>query len=175
MPDELPQTDGQLVNPSIRSEKSDASFGWVLGLILGAMVLAVVIFFMVLVFFHGEEKLLADRRKATFPLAPTPSRTLPEKPHLEPLDRLEKITSSDVAVREESKLTILRSYGPTPEKGYIHIPIDRAMQLTAGQLPVRKEPADRQDLQWRENGLVDHGESNSGRMFKRRNPVWFGK
>jgi hypothetical protein len=53
------------------------------------------------------------------------------------------------------------------------------MQLLAEnkqfQLKVREEPADRKDLERRENGLVDHGESNSGRMFKRRKPIWFGK
>ncbi len=174
MPEELHQTNGQLEHPSVRSEKSDASFGWIIGLILGSAVFGVMIHFLVAAFFVGEERLLTSRSKSSFPLAPTPSRALPQEPHLEPLDRLENITSSNVFVREERKLTILDSYGPTAEKGFIHIPIDRAMQQVAGHLPARKEPADQQELQRRQNGLVDHGESNSGRMFKRRNPTWVG-
>ncbi len=175
MPDEIPQTDGQLEHPSVRSEKSDASFNWVLGLILGTIAFFGLMYYLVMVFFVGEERLLASRRKSGFPLAPTPSRALPSKPHLEPLDRLEKITSSDVYLREEEKLKILESLGPTSESGYVHVPIDRAMRLLADHLPVRKEPADQQELQRRQNGLVDHGESNSGRLFKRRNPAWFGE
>ncbi len=85
MPEEIHQTDGQLEHPTIRNEKSDASFGWILGLVIGAMVLAAVINYLVLAFFYGEERLLASRRKSTFPLATEPSRALPPEPRLEPI------------------------------------------------------------------------------------------
>jgi hypothetical protein len=55
-----------------------------------------------------------------------------------------------------------------PDKGVVRIPIGRAMALL--KLSVRQEPPAGQ--QRRDNGLVDAGESNSGRMFREK-PRWY--
>jgi hypothetical protein len=57
-----------------------------------------------------------------------------------------------------------------PEHGFIRIPIRRAMDLLANKLPARQEPPVSQRR--KANGLVDAGESNSGRMF-REEPRWY--
>ncbi len=63
----------------------------------------------------------------------------------------------------------LHNYGPAERSGYVHIPIERAMQLIPEKLPVRKDqPSD--DQLRRQNGLVDDGEPNSGRMFREKKP-----
>jgi hypothetical protein len=84
---------------------------------------------------------------------------------LEQLDRVAGLERSNVHVREESKEAILRSLGPTADEGFVHVPIERAMALLADKMPVR--PATPADQQRREGGLVDGGEPNSGRAFKR--------
>ena len=57
----------------------------------------------------------------------------------------------------------LNRFGTTEAKGYVHIPIDDAMELVVARLSVRK-PSDDDD--YRSRGLVNGGESNSGRKFR---------
>lgn len=57
-----------------------------------------------------------------------------------------------------------------PYGGFIRIPISRALALLANKLPARPEPPASQRR--RENGLVDAGASNSGRMFREK-PRWY--
>ena len=64
------------------------------------------------------------------------------------------------ALAEKEK--VLNSYGPSEEKGFVHVPIQEAIKATAGKLPVRKQPPGGAN----DNGLMDAGQSNSGRMFK---------
>jgi len=163
--------DNGLEHPSVRHERSDASFSWVLGLIIAAMCLAALIHYVLLLFFYDYRDYQAAIKRSRYPLAPAPQESLPPEPRLEPLDRLERIEGSNVYARRESKEEVLNSYGPTPEEGFIHVPIDRVMMfLEKNQLPARTEPpaGDRR----RENGLVDAGASNSGRMF-RGEPLWY--
>ena len=97
--------------------------------------------------------------------APSWETSLPPEPRLEQINRLEKDKVSNTFAREKEKEDFLHSYGQTPEKGYVHVPIERAMDLLAGKLPARKEqPKDKQSL--RENGLLDGGAPNSGQMFR---------
>ena len=57
-----------------------------------------------------------------------------------------------------------------PEKGFVRIRIDRAMAILENKLLSRQEPPASQRR--KANGLVDAGESNSGRMF-REEPRWY--
>ena len=57
-----------------------------------------------------------------------------------------------------------------PDQGFVRIPIDQAMALLENKLPARQEPPAGQSR--RQNGLVDAGESNSGRMFREK-PRWY--
>jgi hypothetical protein len=164
MAEEIHHPDGRIEHPSVRHERSDANFRWILGIILGAMVFAAVVQYVLLVFVNGYAGYEAKTKKSPYPLATAPSTTLPREPRLEQLDRTAGIESPDVYKREAAKGDILGSYGPTAEEGFVHIPIDLAMALQANNLPVRAEPPASQRR--RENGLVDAGASNSGRMFR---------
>lgn len=163
MAEEIRHPDGRIEHPSVRTEKTDASFSWIAGILAGAAVLAVIIHAVILGFFYEYRGYEDKIKKSPYPLAATPSEDLPPEPRLEPLDRLNKIESSNVYERQLSRETILNRYGPTREEGFVHIPIKRAMTLLDGKLPARKGPAVDER---RGDGLVDGGESNSGRLFR---------
>ena len=63
-----------------------------------------------------------------------------------------------------AKEKLLHSYGSTADKGFVQIPIEQAMKAVAGTLPVAKESS--QGRAVKGNGLLEAGESNSGRMFR---------
>jgi hypothetical protein len=207
MPEEIRHPDGRIEHPGVRHEPTDASLRWVAGTVIVASVLGIIIHFVVLVLFHGLNEEFAEERKSRFSLAPTPSQSLPPEPRLEQLDRLTGDERSNLHLRQKEKLDILNSYGPADDKGFVHIPIERAMRLLANKLPARDEklalrsaaasmiagllgcpgpapltaavalfPGSDRALQdsvgWRQNGLVNGGESNSGRLFNRRKPRW---
>ena len=104
-----------------------------------AVVLLLLIFGMVHRFFFHERDRLNQERMSPLPAGTRTEPALPPEPRLEQLDRLAEVTISDVGVRLQAKEAALNSYGPTQEKGFIHIPIDRAIQLLAGRLPARNE------------------------------------
>ncbi|HWY88603.1 MAG TPA: hypothetical protein VNX28_17960, partial [Gemmataceae bacterium] len=128
----------------------------------------------VLLYFNHSRDQLAESRKSPFPLATGPSRTLPPEPRLEQLDYLAEKSDFDAFARQKAKLNILHTLGPTGEQGFVHIPIDRAMEFLANKLPVRSQ-ADEANAPRRDNGLVSGGASNSGRLFNRRSPRWYGR
>jgi hypothetical protein len=167
-PAEIRHGDGRVEHPEVRYEKSDVNFRWILGILIGAMVFGMIIQLTVWDFFSDYRASQAEVKKSPFPLAPAPTDTLPPEPRLEQLDRLEEALASTAAAREATEQSILDSYGPTSENGYVHVPIDRAMKLVQGQLRSR---ADRQTEDKRENGLVDAGAPNSGRMYRGK-PRW---
>jgi len=166
MPDDISHPDSRLVNPTVRHERSDASFPWILYLLIFALALAALVFYGIWVFFDRYTNYQAEVKKSTYPLAPKPSTALPPEPRLEPLDRLQDIESSNVYERQAGKESTLNTLGRTREKGFVHIPIDRAMRQLENKLPARKEPPEAQ--QRRERGLQSAGEPNSGRVFRRR-------
>jgi hypothetical protein len=129
-----------------------------------AVVLGIAIYLAVWQFFIHYSDHLAEKGKSTFPLAPAPSAALPPEPRLEELDRLTGNDASNVYARQKAKEDALRRYGGTEETGYVHVPVAKAIDHFANRLPVRKQEADepRHDL-----GLVDGGESNSGRLFRK--------
>jgi hypothetical protein len=119
-------------------------------------------------FFVGVKDEQARVKKSPYPLAPGPSTALPREPRLEQIDRLAGVETPNVHERETSRLEVLQSYGPTSEEGFMHIPIEQAMKLLAAspQYKLKARPEPSADQKRRSGGLVDAGESNSGRMFR---------
>jgi len=172
MSESIYHPDGHAENPTVRHERSDVNVGWIVGLLVAAGVFGLFLHFIVLLFFFHSKGELELARKSQFPLAPSPSQDLPAPPRIEQLNRLEGIRSSDVSRRQEVRLEQLRRYGATEEKGFVRIPIDEAMKHLANRLPARKLESEQPP---RDNGLVGGGDPNSGRLFNRRKPSWFGR
>jgi hypothetical protein len=154
--------DGKPAHPSIKFEPRDVPFRWVLVVSIVFFCIGAVIFSLVYAFFRVDTARLASRRESEFPLGEHPSNALPAEPRLEEVDRLAGIERENVYLRLAAKEDQLSLYGETKEKGFVQIPIRRAMETLAGHLPVRKE----QPAATKDNGLVDSGASNSGRMFR---------
>ena len=171
MPEEAHEQNGQPEHPSVHFERTDASFPWILSILIGAALIGGLIHWSVWKFFLETRGELRELRRSPFPLAQRPSDKLPPEPRLEQLDRLAQDMESNVYVRQRLREVILSRYGPTREKDFVHVPVERAMQYlaTVKKLPARKSKAEPTP---RDNGLVDHGESNSGHLFNRRLPPW---
>jgi hypothetical protein len=171
--EEIRYPDGRIEHPSVRTEHSDASFPWILGIILSFACLAALIHAVLLWFFYDYRAYEGAIKKSPYPLAPTPAQVPPRSPRLEQIDRIEGIRTADVYFREASNEKVLHSYGEVAgESGFVHVPVEQAMTvlLEKKQLRSRKPPGE--EAARRSNGLVDSGESNSGRMF-RKEPRWF--
>ncbi len=165
MVDEIHHPDGRIEHPSVHYERTDANFRAIVCIILGTMALAALIQTAVLAFFLDYRQYQDDIKKSPYPLAPGPSTALPAEPRLEQVDRLAGVESPNVYERMSGKEEILNSYGDTPEKDFVHIPIERAMKLLENKLPARAAPS--AAAARKGGGLVDAGESNSGRMFRK--------
>lgn len=158
------QPPGGLLHPTVRYEHSDANFRWIFGILVGALVFAVVIQFAIQRLFFTFRDHEAAIKRSQYPMATAGSESLPPKPRLEQIDRMAGIEKSNIYLRQEQMATILRDYGAA-EAGYVRIPIDRAIELLAEMLSTRaKRPMAEQAR--RQNGLVGGGESNSGRLFR---------
>jgi hypothetical protein len=151
------------VRPDVRYEPRDVRFRWVLILAVAGCGIGVGIFFLVRGIYWATLESRVDGQPTAAAPSELPTSQLPPEPRLELLDRLEKTPPSNVAKWERSEEKSLETYAPSDEKGFVHIPLQHAMQMLAGHLPVRKE-ADRP--KFKDKGLVDAGESNSGRMFR---------
>ncbi len=165
--------DGGLEHPNVHREETDASFRAILYLLIGAAAIALVIYLGITAFFSGWRDHETAVKKSPFPLATRPSadpRDLPPlpagEPRLEQIDRIAGIEKPNINERYTAKEEVLHSFGSTQEKGFVHIPIERAMKMLENKLPARAEPP--ADKAWRADGLIDSGESNSGREFRRR-------
>ena len=96
-----------------------------------------------------------------------PADKLPPPPRLEPLDRGETATASNVFAKQLAMEHGLHSYGDTNEAGFVHIPIEEAMKRVIAALPVRSG-----DAQPPVKGFgLAGGESNSGRLYSEA-PSW---
>jgi hypothetical protein len=136
MPDEIRDADARIEHATVRHEPTDADLRWIGGMVAGAAIVCVLLFYLVLLFFHQCSDSLAEQRKSRFPLANEAGK-LPPEPRLEQLDRMTLNPSVNGYGRQWAKLEILYSYGDTAEPGFIHVPIDKAMALLANKLPAR--------------------------------------
>jgi len=166
--------DGQLAaeapfHPNVHYERTDARFGCILSVLIAAIILAVIVYYVVWHFLIGYLDYQAETKNSRYPLANSVTNSLPAQPRLEQINRMAGIESANVYDREASKEAILHSFGKTQVAGYVRIPIDSAMDLLAQQDLGRKEPRAEQQPKG-QNGLVDGGGPNSGRMFRRNSP-----
>src|SRR5215470_6062652 len=83
-------------NPPVLYEHSDASFRWVLGLLIAAAILGVIIHVVILQFYHRYEDHQAKIKSSRFPLSNPPGQRLPEEPRLEQINRMEDIQKGNV-------------------------------------------------------------------------------
>jgi hypothetical protein len=153
-------TDAPSEHASVRYEHADIRLGCLLAVIaFGVLTVAITIFAIGKLYWFEAGAQEAEKRSA-YPLVTSPTAALPPQPRLEELNRMADVDDDE---RLKGQLEALRSGGPAEEKGFVHVPIEKAIQAVAGNLPVRKHaagfPAD-------DSGLVDSGESNSGRMFR---------
>jgi hypothetical protein len=165
MAEEIRHPDGRIEHPSVRYEPTDASFRAIALIVLAALGLGALILAAVLAFFYDYRRHQADIKQSPYPLARDPSTALPAEPRLEQIDRQAGVETPNVYERQASKEEILNSYGDAAEKGFVHIPIERAMKLLENKLPARAAPPAEQAK--RSGGLVNGGESNSGWMFRK--------
>ena len=153
---------GDTRHPATRYEPRDVRFRGVVLVIVVAIILGGADLYVVWRLFHERQQGLRERSTSRYPLALDREPALPNAPRLERLDRLQGSQSGDVYRRGLSEELLLATYGFTSDEGYVHVPIQRAMELVIGELPSRRqEPPTAKDT-----GLVDSGESNSGRMFR---------
>jgi hypothetical protein len=143
---------------NVKYERKDIRLGWIVGLflLLGGFVLCML--FVMLKFYWYQEDLEKKIKGSTEALAPA----LPPEPRLEQIDTLAGVEASNVDARLAAQEEKLNSYGPTDEKGFVHIPIQRAIETVADKLPARKPPP---------NGVASNrpvtgGAANSGRMIR---------
>ena len=134
-------------------ETTDVSVAGILFFVLGLAVFIVIVTAVLWLYFNRLAREQARLKESRFPLAvadrnrPIDDR-LPPAPRLEGLDP-DSLMRSGVAgwpsqgkAQRERAREALASYGWADEKaGIAEIPIDRAIDLLAGKLPMRKESA----------------------------------
>jgi hypothetical protein len=164
MIEEVRHPDGRIEHPMVHHEPTDANHRRIFWILLGGVLLMALTMATVMRFFYVYQDYQSEIKKSPYPLAPEPSTVLPQGPRLEQVNRLAergKPSAYSVNLPDERQLD---AYGPTAERGFVHIPIDRAMQLVKDRLPSRPEPPAEQTR--RQNGLVDGGGPNAGRLFR---------
>ncbi len=151
----------------VRYEPKDIRLGCLLAVMAAGILVMVSVGGGIWWFFWWQAGVERVENQSPYPLEPALSQPLPPEPRLEQINRMAGVESSDVTQRLAAQEKVLNSYGPTDEKGFVHIPIQQAIKAVAGHLPVAKRsPAQSGHA----SGLVDSGESNSGRMFRRMSP-----
>ena len=154
-----PAQNGRTANPDVQFERSDVGLKPVLITLAVALVSGVAIHVGVWLFLAGDRAHQDRVKRSTFPLANVPADELPREPRIEQLDRL---SAGGERMPPESPPD---SYGQTDERGFVRVPVERAIDHLAGKLPSRQEPD--ADARRRAGGLIAHGESNSGRVFRK--------
>jgi len=165
---ETSRPESAVEHAAVRYEPKDIGIRWLVGIAVAVCCFAVIQNYGVwrYLWFHEHTEKEVDR--SPYPSVPAPSRALPPQPRLEQIDRMAGVenpgASDPLAVKERA----LHGYGPTAEKGFVHIPIRQAIKAVAGSLPVAEESSRARAAH--SNGLLDAGESNSGRMFRGASP-----
>jgi hypothetical protein len=187
--EEIRYPDGRIERPSIRFETKDVNFKVILRLIIGAMIFAAIVHYIILVFFYEYNRYESKNKRSDFPRANTPAYNLsqdgmPKEPRLEQLERmgapleltpkqrkeaLREQRKANTYLRQKDREETLHGYGPSDpqEKGFVHIPIRDAMKYAVEHKKLPSRTVEEEEHP-RDRGLVDAGESNSGRMFRRK-------
>jgi hypothetical protein len=172
-PEEIRHPNGDIEHPNVRREATDAKFWPILYLLIAAAAIGLVIHLLVWAFLAGWRDHEAAVKRSPYPLATRPSddpRVLPPlppgEPRLEQIDRTAGVERPNINERFTNKEEVLNSSDLTEVDGFVRIPIGVAMKRLENKLPARAEPP--ADKAWRADGLIDSGESNSGREFRRR-------
>jgi hypothetical protein len=161
--EEICYPDGRIEHPGVRHEPRDIRFRPILALMALVCAILAALGYTIWRFYWFQAAAQEEVKASPYPLAPGLSAPLPPKPRLEQLDRMAAVESSDVFKRLAAKEKVLNSYGATVENGFVHIPIQQAIKTVAGSLPAKGAS---QGGAAHDNGLLEAGESNSGRMFR---------
>jgi hypothetical protein len=166
--EEIRHPDGRIEHPAVRYEPTDVHLGWVLGLILVAGCIVAAEGFVVWRFYWFQAGRQAAAKQSPYPLAPNPLTQLPAEPRLEQLNRMAGSERSNVFQRQLAREKTLHSYGPTAEKGFVHVPVLEAVKVLAAEGPSgalrKREDSPPQTILGQ--GLLDSGEPNSGRILR---------
>jgi hypothetical protein len=167
-PKEIRYPDGRIEHPTVDREPRDVRFRRAIGVIVGALVIGAIELWAVWGFYKNRERHEERINASRYPLRERQTGELPREPRLEQVDRLAGIRGESVRRREISDDELLSTYGSTTDEDFIRIPIDKAMELGLGELHSRdkKHAPD----EGKSSGLVNAGESNSGRLFRKRSP-----
>jgi hypothetical protein len=109
-------------------ESSDISVRPLIVFGISALILAILIHLLLYGLFVRFENI---ESRADIPRSAIPSAQLnPPEPRLQGIPQYhENLPGRDMAAMREAETKILTSYGKTNEKGFVRIPIERAMQL----------------------------------------------
>jgi hypothetical protein len=124
-----------------------------------------VVFFLIWRFYWCQAGVTENVPQSPFPVAPR-STTLPPEPRLEQIDHMARKEKSNVVRRLSAEEKILNSRGPTADEGFVHIPIQEAIQAVAAEARAGKLPQRKSSPSANNRGLLDAGEPNSGRVFR---------
>jgi hypothetical protein len=133
------------------------------------IVAAVVVIGLALATVVGVARLFLEERRATSavhahrPFESAVPNTLPPAPLLEGIESPAPSDSS-FADSEREREARLRGSGPADEPGFVHVPIEKAMEKVAKDLQPHTAPAPRQS---KSMGLLGGGEASSGRVFRK--------
>ncbi|MCH5374306.1 MAG: hypothetical protein JJ992_10030 [Planctomycetes bacterium] len=169
LPEEICHPDGRIEHPRVRRETTDIHFApMLIGFLAGAGVL-VVLGYSVWRLYWYQANSLERLRGPRSPFVSRQPEKMPPQPRLEQLERISGDKAANVFWRLAAKERDLHHYGNTSDQGFVHIPVERAMELVVKDLPIRSPP----DVDpTKSNGLVDGGESNSGRMLAQEPLPW---
>jgi hypothetical protein len=164
-PEDLPASNETHLHEEVQYEQAEISIKGVLAVLVGIAIVFAGVFSI------GGWLLMANKsevdRAATAPNYSLPAEPKPSQPRLEPLDYSTAIASNVFAAQLE-KEHMLHTYGTTAEGDYVHIPIQKAMKLSAKAMPVRQGGS---DVPAKSFGLINGGESNAGRRYSEA-PSW---
>jgi hypothetical protein len=151
--------DKQETNAGVSYERKDVTMRLVVALLVSAGCFVTLVSIAIWWFYWAEESSQKAAKGSTAALAPL----FPAEPRLEEIDKLAGVDSSDVAKRLVAQEKQLNSYGPTDEKGFVHVPIQQAIEAVADKLPVRKQPPGKA---MGRSGPTDAGASSPGRPIR---------
>jgi len=159
-PIEIQHADGRIEHPSVARETTDIRYALVAVsiVLLGLALVGVTCGARWLI--HLESR--NDSRR--LPAADDLPMKLSIQPRLEPFEP-QLPTANSFAADIQAMEGRLQSYGPTDEADFVHVPIEIAIQHVARQL--QKPAAEREP---KSRGLINAGDSNSGRVFRGESP-----